>query len=99
MEVKNNTQSVQNPPAYLQRKVEPRSTKFMQALAETLDTAKQDKQTVAPQPAALTRLVSPRSLMELRSLNPVETIYSPKAAALEKIGKSRLVPFAMGSAP
>jgi len=99
MEVKNNTQSVQNPPAYLQRKVEPRSTKFMEALAETLDTAKQDKQTVAPQSAALTRLVSPRSSMGLRSLNPVETIYSPKAAALEKIGKSRLVPFAVGSAP
>jgi hypothetical protein len=100
MEVKNNTQSVQNPPAYLQRKVEPRSTKFMEALAETLDTAKQvDKKTVAPQSAALTRLVSPRSSMELRSLNPVETIYSPKAAALEKIGKSRLVPFAVGSAP
>ena len=99
MEVKNTTQPIKNPPAHLERKVDPRSTKFIQALGEAVETAKHaNKSIVTPQPAALTRLVSPRSSMELRSLNPVETIYSPKAAALEKIGKSRLVPFAMGSA-
>jgi hypothetical protein len=100
MEVNNRAQPIKNPPAYLERKVDPRSTKFMQAQAEALETAKHvDKKIVTPEPAAIARLVSPRSSMELRSLNPVETIYSPKPAAFEKIGKSRLVPFAVGSAP
>lgn len=98
MEVKNNTQPVKNPSAYLEGKVDPRSKKFMQALAETLDKAKQvDKKTLTPKSAALTQLTNPRSSMELRSLNPVETIYSPKAAALEKISNSRLLSFAVGS--
>jgi len=101
MEVNNTTQAIKNPPAYLQRKVDPRSTKFMKALNMAMESPKpvDKKTTILSEPAALTRLVSPRSSMELRSLNPLETIYSPKAAALEKIGKSRLVPFAVGTAP
>ncbi|WP_268799649.1 hypothetical protein [Pseudomonas huanghezhanensis] len=97
MEVKNNTQPIQNPPAYLERKVDSRSTKFMQALGEAVDATQPVKKTVASEPAALTRLISPRASMELRSLNPVEMIYSPKPAALEKIGNSRVLPFAADS--
>ncbi|HEY0287538.1 MAG TPA: hypothetical protein VGC62_11085 [Pseudomonas sp.] len=99
MEVKNHVQPIKNPSAFLERKVDPRSTKFMQALADAMEPAKPaEKQITDVKPAALARLVSPRSTMELRSLNPVETLYSAKPAALEKIGKSRVVPFVIGGA-
>jgi hypothetical protein len=74
-------------------KPEPNAPKFMQALAEAVDTAK--SKTTTAEPANLAPLVKPRSPMQLISLNPVQTHYTPEAAALERIGTSRILPFAI----
>jgi len=52
-----------------------------------------------PKPAAatLTRHTPPRSHLELTSLNPVGETHKPQAAAMERIGNSRILPFASPS--
>jgi hypothetical protein len=80
MEVNNHVQTTKNPPAFLERKVDPRSTKFMQALTDAMEPAKPADKEITPEPAALTRLVRPRSSIELRSLNSLGTEL-PKLAA------------------
>ena len=63
-----------------------RGSQFAQILNKvTKPTAKEI------QPAALAPLVKPRSPLELSSLNKVEEPPKPLPAALEKIGKSRLL--------
>jgi len=76
-------------------KHEPNAPKFMQALADAVE--KVSSRTFQPEPASLSRQVKPRSHLELVSLNPVQTSYTPQAAALEKIGQSRIVPFVTGN--
>jgi hypothetical protein len=75
-------------------KPEPNAPKFMQALAEAVDTV--TSKTLPSEPGALSRLVKPRSHLDLISLNPVQTRYVPASAALEKVGSSRILPFVAG---
>jgi len=75
-------------------KPEPNAPKFMQALAEAVETA--TSQTLKAEPANLARQVKPRCHLNLVSLNPVHTHYTPEAAALERVGKSRILPFTVG---
>jgi len=77
-------------------KPEPNAPKFMQALADAVENV--SSRTIQPEPASLSRQVKPRSHLELVSLNPVQTHYIPQASALEKVGKSRIVPFVTGTA-
>ena len=77
-------------------KPEPNAPKFMQALADAVE--KISSKTLQSEPASLARQVRPRSHLELVSLNPVQTSYIPQAAAMEKIGQSRIVPFVTGTA-
>ncbi len=73
----------------------PQSLTFTQALAQAAAPAK--SKVTQPEFATLAPLVKPRSHLQLISLNPVETTYEPAPAALEKMGKSRLVDFAVGT--
>lgn len=75
-------------------KPEPNAPKFMQALAEAVETV--TTKTLPSESGKLSRLVKPRSHLDLVSLNPVQTRYVPASAALEKVGSSRLVPFVAG---
>lgn len=75
-------------------KPEPNAPKFMQALAEAVETV--TSKTLPSESGTLSRLVKPRSHLDLVSLNPVQTSYVPASAALEKVGSSRLVPFVAG---
>lgn len=75
-------------------KTDPNAPTFMQALAEAVETVV--SKTLPAEPATLARQVKPRSHLDLVSLNPVQTHYIPEAAALEKIGKSRMLPFSVG---
>jgi hypothetical protein len=77
-----------------QPKPEPNAPKFLQALADAVENP--PPRTLKAEPANLSRLVRPRSHLDLVSLNPVQTSYIPEAAALEKVGKSRIVPFVAG---
>jgi hypothetical protein len=54
-------------------------------------------QKIEAQPAALCRLTKPRSHLQLTSLNPVSGPPTPKPAALERIGESRILPFALST--
>ncbi|MFK3969877.1 hypothetical protein ACI2KS_04025 [Pseudomonas sp. NPDC087358] len=74
-------------------KSEPNAPKFMQVLAEAVETT--TSKTIKAELANLARLVKPRSHMQLTSLNPVQTSYTPEAAALERIGKWRILPFSI----
>jgi hypothetical protein len=76
-------------------KPEPNAPKFLQALADAVENP--PSRTLKAEPANLSRLVRPRSHLELVSLNPVQTSYIPEAAVLEKVGKSRIVPFVTGA--
>lgn len=69
---------------------EPNAPKFMQALAEAVETV--TSKTLKAEPAHLARQVKSRSHLDLVSLNPVQTSYVPQAAALERIGASRILP-------
>lgn len=75
-------------------KRDPNAPAFMQALADAVKTATSN--TSPAEPATLARPLKPRSHLNLVSLNPVQTHYTPEAAALEKIGSSRIVPFTVG---
>jgi hypothetical protein len=75
-------------------KPEPNAPKFMQALAEAVETA--TSKTLKAEPANLARQVKARCHLNLVSLNPVQTHYAPEAAALERAGQSRIVPFVLG---
>ncbi|MGH8419060.1 MAG: hypothetical protein ACRER8_17520 [Pseudomonas sp.] len=72
-------------------KSEPNAPQFMQALAEAVETA--TSKTLRAEPANLARQVKPRCHLNLVSFNPVQTHYTPEAAALERVSKSRIVPF------
>ncbi len=50
-----------------------------------------------PAHATPTRHTPPRSHLEIKSLNPVEQIHKPQAAAMERIGNSRVLPFVSSS--
>ncbi|WP_342654488.1 hypothetical protein [Pseudomonas sp. F3-2] len=75
-------------------KPEPNAPKFMQALAQAVERV--TSKTLIAEPAALTRHIKPRCHLNLVSLNPVQTHYAPEAAALERVGASRVVPFPAG---
>ncbi|WP_296179378.1 hypothetical protein [Pseudomonas sp. UBA1879] len=67
---------------------------FMQALTDAVKTV--TSKTSPAEPATLAPPVRPRSHLNLISLNPIQTHYTPEAAALEKVGSSRIVPFTVG---
>lgn len=48
-----------------------------------------------PAPATLTQHNPPRSQLELKSLNPVGETHKPQAAAMERVGNSRVLPFVL----
>lgn len=48
-----------------------------------------------PAPATLARHTPPRSHLELTSLNPVGETHKPQAAAMERVGNSRVLPFVL----
>jgi len=75
-------------------KTEPNAPKFLQALAEAVDAV--TSKTVSAEPAVISRHLRPRSHLDLVSLNPVQTRYVPEAAALESVGKSRILPSTVG---
>jgi hypothetical protein len=50
-----------------------------------------------PAPATLARHTPPRSHLELKSLNPVDETHKPQAAAMERVGNSRELPFVSSS--
>jgi len=75
-------------------KPEPNAPKFMQALAEAVETA--TSKTLKAEPANLARQVKPRCHLDLVSLNPVQTSYIPEAAALESVGSSRILSMTVG---
>lgn len=75
-------------------KTESSAPKFMQALAEAVETV--TPKILTAEPSTLVKQVKPRAHLDLTSLNPVQTSYVPEPAALERIGKSRIVPFAVG---
>lgn len=52
---------------------------------------------VEAKPATLCRLIKPRSHLQLTSLNPVSGPPTPKPAALETIGESRILPFVLST--
>lgn len=54
-------------------------------------------QEIEAQPAALCRLIKPRSHLKLTSLNPISGPSTPKPAALERIGESRILPFVLST--
>lgn len=72
-------------------KPEPNAPRFMQTLAEAVDTV--TSKALKAEPANLAKQVKPRCHLNLVSLNPVQTHYTPEAAALERVGKSRILPF------
>jgi hypothetical protein len=72
-------------------KPEPSAPAFMQALMQA--TQPIDPHTFKAEPANLARHTEPRSHLQLTSLNPVQTCYTPEPAAFEHVGKSRIVPF------
>lgn len=74
---------------------EPNAPKFMQALAQEIETT--ISKTLAAEPATLARQVRPRSHLDLVSLNPLQTYYVPEASALERVGESRMLPFRLDS--
>lgn len=75
-------------------KIEPNAPEFLQALAEAVDAA--TSKTVSAEPAIISRHLRPRSHLDLVTLNPVQTTYVPEPAALERIGKSRILPSTAG---
>ena len=50
-----------------------------------------------PTPATLTRHTPPRSHLEIKSPNSVDQLHKPQAAAMERIGNSRVLPFVSSS--
>jgi hypothetical protein len=72
-------------------KPDPDAPAFMQALMQA--TQPIDPHTFKAEPANLARHTEPRSHLQLTSLNPVQTCYTPEPAAFEHVGKSRIVPF------
>lgn len=75
-------------PATFERLKLDRGSQFAQILNKVTKAAAQD---IKPQSAALAPLVKPRSHLELISLNKVQELPKALPAALEKIGKSRLL--------
>lgn len=57
---------------------EPNAPKFMQALAQEIEST--TSKTLAAEPATLARQVKPRSHLDLVSLNPLQTYYVPEAS-------------------
>lgn len=83
-----------NPPQFVLLKPkpqpEPNAPKFLQALAEAVETV--TSTTLKAEPANLARQIKPRCHLDLVSLNPVQTSYVSEAAALERVGRSRILP-------
>lgn len=65
--------------------------------ADIFKQATKPKPTEQPKqaPATLTRHTPPRSHLELKSLNPVGETQKPQAAAMERMGNSRVLPFVL----
>lgn len=74
-------------------KVESNAPAFMQVLADAVETATSG--TLTAEPAMLAKPFKPRSHLNLVSLDTVQMSYTPEAAALERVSKSRIVPFSM----
>lgn len=75
-------------------KAEPNAPKFIQALAEAVEAV--TSKTIPSESAIPARQTKPRSHLDLVSLNPIQTSFIPQAAALERVGNSRVLPFALG---
>lgn len=72
----------------------PNAPAFLQALTQA--TQPTISHTFKAEPANLARHTEPRAPLQLVSLNPVQTSYTPEPAAFEQVGKSRIVPFTAG---
>jgi len=67
--------------------------------AEIFKQVTKSKPTEQPKsaPATLTRHTPPRSHLKLKSPNPVGETHKPQAAAMERVGNSRVLPFVSSS--
>ena len=94
MEINNNI-AVKTNPLNSQKVSAAKAVQF----AEKFKQVTKPKPSEQPKPAAatLTRHTPPRSHLELTSLNPVGETHKPQAAAMERIGNSRILPFAAPS--
>lgn len=67
------------------------------SFAQLLKQATTSPTLIKPEPATLVSLTKPRSHLKLTSLNPVIESYTPQAAALERVGNSRILPFSLSN--
>lgn len=81
-------------PLKTETKSNPYAPPFMQTLAQAVETA--SSKTLNTELANPARQVRARCHVSLVSLNPTQAHYIPEAAALERISKSRVVPFEIG---
>lgn len=71
------------------------SADFANILSKTLQPKSPEK--IEAQPATLIRSTPPRDHLNLTSLNQVGELHTPKPAALERMGESRILPFVLSS--
>jgi hypothetical protein len=89
-----NTHSSASFPMDKRTKQDPHAPAFIQALTQATQLIV--SHTIKAEPANLARHTEPRSHLQLTSLSPVQTCYTPEPAAFEHVGKSRIVPFTVG---
>ncbi|KFE57716.1 hypothetical protein [Pseudomonas syringae] len=91
----NNTIAAKKQPLKTEKAANAQAAQF----AEIFKLVTKSKPTEQPKsaPATLTRPPPPRSPLELKSLNPVGETHKPQAAAMERVGNSRVLPFVSSS--
>ena len=94
MEINNNT-AVKTNPLNTQKASAAQAVQFAEIFKQVTKPAPSEP--LKPAPATLTRHTPPRSYLEMKSPNPVDQLHKPQAAAMERIGNSRILPFVSSS--
>jgi len=91
----NNTIAAKTNPLKTQKASAAQATQFAEIFKQVMKPELSEP--LKPAPATLTRHTPPRSHLEMKSPNPVDQIHIPQAAAMERLGNSRVLPFASPS--
>lgn len=91
----NNSVAIKKTPLHTQKASAAQAVQFADIFKQV--TKRKPTEQLTPAPATLARHTSARSALELKTLNPVGETHKPQAAAMERIGNSRILPFASPS--
>jgi hypothetical protein len=92
MEINNNI-AAKTQPLKTQKASAAQASQFAEIFKQAIKPKPTEQ--LKPAPATLARHTPPRSHLELTSLNPVGETHKPQAAAMERVGNSRVLPFVL----